>query len=361
MLGSVVAEDASVKRKLLTHIDAETSSRPSPAFTGWYFDSPAQLHALHRRAAIGGAVDPCPAWFAPAGRGRRDERHLGDPDPRARHARAECLCAVPAFREPASRRSSCRTATTARRRAAGRQFGLGATECAMWTPPSASPAPRREAIVLMGWSMGGPIALQLALSSAHAVSSPGVVLDSPVVDWRVVLDHQARLLSLPHAVTDGDRRARCRMGDARDAHGEPIPFDRLDVVARADALRHPILILHSDDDGFVPVRRVARPSRARPDLVTMQRSTPRDTPSSGTSTRSAGPASSARGSASAASPGRSRPETAEPQTAALACTWRLARRACRSCPRRRRGRPPARGRSSREVGGMASASSTREP
>ena len=52
--------------------------------------------------------------------------------------------------------------------------------------------------------------------------------------------------------------------------GAAIPFDRLDVVARAAELRHPILILHSDDDGFVPSDASHDLVVARPDLVEMQ-------------------------------------------------------------------------------------------
>ena len=52
--------------------------------------------------------------------------------------------------------------------------------------------------------------------------------------------------------------------------GAAIPFDRLDVVARAAELQHPILILHSDDDGFVPSDASHDLVVARPDLVEMQ-------------------------------------------------------------------------------------------
>ena len=49
--------------------------------------------------------------------------------------------------------------------------------------------------------------------------------------------------------------------------GSAIPFRRLDVLARAAELRHPILILHSDDDGFVPSDASHDLVVARPDLV----------------------------------------------------------------------------------------------
>ena len=66
-LGSVLAEDAtSVKRKLLTHIDRQTTLSSEAAFSGWYFDSPDQLHVPYTAELIGAAVGPCPAWFFPA-------------------------------------------------------------------------------------------------------------------------------------------------------------------------------------------------------------------------------------------------------------------------------------------------------
>jgi len=50
---------------------------------------------------------------------------------------------------------------------------------------------------------------------------------------------------------------------------DAISFDRLDMVARAEELAVPILILHSDDDGFVPADASHALQQARPDLVTM--------------------------------------------------------------------------------------------
>ncbi|HEX5856711.1 MAG TPA: alpha/beta fold hydrolase [Microbacterium sp.] len=276
-LGSVLAEDeTSVKRKLLTHIDSQTTLSSEAAFSGWYFDSPDQLHVPFTAELIGASVGPCPAWFFPAA---PDADGDADSDTWVIQihgrgtTRAECLRAVPLFRDLGihSLLVSYRNDGEAPRSRTG-TYGLGATE---WRDVDAAVAFARrrgaKRIVLMGWSMGGAIALQLALSSAHADVIAAVVLESPVVEWRVVLDHQARLLKLPHAVTDmaiGALGAEWATRVTRT--GEPIPFDKLDVVARADELRHPILILHSDDDGFVPSDASHALLSARPDLVTMQ-------------------------------------------------------------------------------------------
>ena len=51
--------------------------------------------------------------------------------------------------------------------------------------------------------------------------------------------------------------------------GDPIPWDRLDVLARADELVAPILILHSAADDFVPPAASRALRDRRPDLVTL--------------------------------------------------------------------------------------------
>jgi pimeloyl-ACP methyl ester carboxylesterase len=123
--------------------------------------------------------------------------------------------------------------------------------------------------VLFGWSMGGAIVLQVVARSWAADRVRAVVLDAPVLDWRHVLEHHARIKGLPdvagrlvHAVLQ-HRTARRLIGvDA------PLALDRLDWVTRAAELRVPMLIIHSDDDEFVPAEPSRRLAAARPDVVT---------------------------------------------------------------------------------------------
>lgn len=123
----------------------------------------------------------------------------------------------------------------------------------------------------MGWSMGGAIALQVSLNSAHRDRIAALILESPVVDWRVVLDYQAGMMKVPTPVSSLAIHAlESDWGSALVHSGGRIPFDRLDVIARAAELRHPILILHSDDDGFVPSDASHDLLVARPDLVRME-------------------------------------------------------------------------------------------
>lgn len=269
-LGSVLGEDAtSVKRKLLTQIGAQTRISADAAFSGWYYDHPEELHLPFTSELIGSAVGPCPAWLFPAGDG---EVWVIQVHGRGT-TRAECLRAVPVFHSVGitSLVVSYRNDGEAPRSRAG-TYALGATE---WRDVDAAVgfARRRGArrIVLMGWSMGGAIALQLELSSAHRDVLAGLILESPVVDWRVVLGYQAKLLRLPAAVTSLAIGAlQTEWASPMTGSGGAIPFDRLDAVSRAAELRHPILILHSDDDGFVPSDASHDLVVARPDLVEMQ-------------------------------------------------------------------------------------------
>ncbi|MCC4907310.1 S9 family peptidase [Microbacterium sp. cx-59] len=267
-LGSVLdSNEHSVKRKLLTHVGLDSQLAAEAAFSGWYYDRPEQLHLPFSSQLIGSAVGPCPAWLFPA----EEATDLWCIQVHGRGTtRAECLRAVPLMHGLGITTLvvSYRNDGEAPRSRTG-TYGLGATE---WRDVDAAIGfARRQGarrVVLMGWSMGGAIALQLALSSAHRDMIAGIVLDSPVVDWRVVLDYQAQAMKLPHAVTSVAYAAlESEWGTAFTRTGHPIPFERLDVVARAKELRDPILILHSDDDGFVPSDASHALADARPDLV----------------------------------------------------------------------------------------------
>ncbi len=273
-LGSVLAEDASsVKRKLLTEVDGRSRLGAEAAFSGWYYTHPDELHLPYSPELIGSSLGPCPAWMFSAEHEDDDARTWVVHVHGRGTTRTECLRAVPLFHSLGFTNLvvSYRNDGEAPRSRSG-TYTLGATE---WRDVDAALgfARRRGArrIILMGWSMGGAVVLQVALNSAHRELIVGVILDSPVVDWRIVLDYQGRLLHLPSAVTGlaiGALGSEWASPVTRTNGG--IPFDRLDVVKRAAELRHPILILHSDDDGFVPSDASHDLVAARPDLVELQ-------------------------------------------------------------------------------------------
>lgn len=269
-LGAVLSADsATVRRKLLTQIETGARVDRSAAFSGWYYTSPGELHLRWENVLIGSPAGPCPAWFFPA------ESRTWVIQVHGRGVtRAECLRAVPVLHAaglPNLVVSYRNDGEAPRSRSGG--YALGAAE---WRDVDAaiSYALRRgaERVVLMGWSMGGAVALQTALNSGNRGRVAGLILESPVVDWRSVLRFQAKKAGMRAPLPDLAMGALSVPMTARlSGADEAIPFARLDVVARAAELDLPILILHSDDDGFVPADASHALQRERPDIVTMPR------------------------------------------------------------------------------------------
>ncbi len=267
-LGSVLGTSpSSVRRKLLTKIGPEARIEPEAAFSGWYYSSPEELHLPFESVIIGSVGGLCPAWLFPgAGSSWVIQVHGRGT------TRAECLRAVPVFHRagmPTLLVSYRNDGEAARSRSGA--YGLGSTE---WQDVEAAIgyALRHGAqrVVLMGWSMGGAIALQTLTSSVHRAAIAGLILESPVVDWRPVLDFHAKLAGMRDplpalAIGALSSDLTARLSGAERA----IPFDRLDMVARADEITVPILLLHSDDDGYVPADASHALAEARPDIVTM--------------------------------------------------------------------------------------------
>ena len=127
-------------------------------------------------------------------------------------------------------------------------------------------------LVLVGWSMGGAIVLQTLSRSSIADRVTHVVLDAPVIDWGHVIAHHARVNGIP-APIGGLSRALMGRRSARRLVGvhDPVDVAKTNWVSRAEEVQHPILLIHSVDDEFVPVGPSLALAQARPDLVTMDR------------------------------------------------------------------------------------------
>lgn len=268
-LGEVVDHDvqAGTVTRVVTQVDGGRLT-PGPARWNQYYyaRSPASLGLPYTDVGIPSAPGDMPAWLVDAGSATWAVLVHG-----RGATREECLRALPVLHRVGltSLVVSYRNDRDAPPSASGR-YHLGHVE---WLDVEAAVVYALEHgardIVLVGWSMGAAISLQLLARSWTADRVRGVVLDAPVLDWRDVLAHQARVNRVPAGIG--------RLGQtvlehrhARRVVGleEPVTLDHFDWVSRAEELDVPVLLIHSEDDEYVPAGPSQRLAEARPDLVT---------------------------------------------------------------------------------------------
>ncbi|MBG6085709.1 alpha/beta hydrolase family protein [Zhihengliuella flava] len=153
------------------------------------------------------------------------------------------------------------------------RYGLGSTE---WEDVESAIDYALEhgarEIVLFGWSMGGAICLQTVVKSRHGAVISALVLDGPVVNWIDVLAHQARINRIPESVGRlGQWLIAHKAGRLVTGLAAPVNLKQLNWLDRADHLRTPTLIVHSEDDDFVPVGPSAAIAELNPEVITFER------------------------------------------------------------------------------------------
>jgi alpha-beta hydrolase superfamily lysophospholipase len=271
-VGDIIAQDPRTVTRSIEQPDfGDLDSARRGRFNGWFYLSPKDLHLPFDEVQIDTPLGAAPAWLIPAEKPNATRWMIGVHGRAVR--RQEALRGVIPFREEGftSLIVSYRNDGDAPR-SDDYRYALGDRE---WLDIEAA---MRYAIdhgadelVLMGWSMGGATVLQALTRSKLADRVIGVVLESPVVDWIATLDFQAELRRLPAAVRLGVLTLfRHRWGGLLTGLAEPLDLDRLDFVRRAQELDRPILILHSDDDGFVPSTASRELAVARPDIVSYE-------------------------------------------------------------------------------------------
>src|SRR5699024_5630113 len=193
----------------------------------------------------------------------RERGHLGDPDPRPRIRTRRGAAGHPAA-APAGA-DQPRDHLPHRRRCSR----LGSAE---WEDTEAAIGFARahgaRRIVLMGWSMGGGIALRTSVRSAHREHIAALVLDSPAVDWQDILIYHATALKAPARMRElalwmmtsriGARMVRLR---------EPLALAEMTPPYYAEHLTHPTLLFHALDDDTVPPAPSRQLAALRPDLI----------------------------------------------------------------------------------------------
>lgn len=262
--------DTTVTRRIIAIDAGDPTAARRGRWGGWFYLTPGELDVPVEDIDIPTPNGPAPAWVV-----RAD-------DPDAPWAvlvhgrgvtRAETIRAVPVFRAAGYSvvLASWRNDGVAPPSVDGR-YGLGSTE---WEDIDSVlrwlSAQNAQSVVLMGWSMGGAVVLQTLLRSRFAGLVDGVVLESPVVDWHAVLKSQSQLMGLPRPVRKvAQRLLRTPVLHRLAGLQRPVDLRELDMVTRSAELTVPILLLHSDDDGFVPSSASHDLARARPDLVRLE-------------------------------------------------------------------------------------------
>ncbi|MDX6354831.1 MAG: uncharacterized protein QOF98_1734 [Streptomyces sp.] len=118
-----------------------------------------------------------------------------------------------------------------------------------------------ERIVLYGWSTGATMALRALHESAVRDRVAGLVLDSPVLDWRSTVRAAATQRGLPAPLTPlAVRAAEGRAGSYAAKQGD---------VADPRRLTAPALLVHGPDDTFASWDATRRLAERRPDLVAL--------------------------------------------------------------------------------------------
>ena len=268
-IGPIVSTDAhGVTRELLSVDFGVLGAGARARLNGWYYLGPKELGFAYDDVVVDTELGPAPAWLIPAE--EETGRWVIQVHGRAVR-RSETLRAVPVFREAGftSLLVSYRNDGDAPE-SDDRRYALGDAE---WRDVDAAVAfaigRGATSIVLMGWSMGGAIVLQTLTRSQHAEHIVGVVLDSPVIDWASVLGFQGSELGFPVAASKAVLAVIGNSwGKRLTGQSTPIDLARLDFVARADELSRPVLLMHSDDDGYVPSTSSHKLADARPDIVT---------------------------------------------------------------------------------------------
>ena len=271
-VGDIITQDETTVTRSFEPADfGDLSAARRGRFSGWFYLTPKDLGVPFEEISIGTPLGDAPAWLVPAATPSSKRWMI------AVHGRAvrrpEALRGVIPFRAEGftSLIVSYRNDGEAPR-SGDYRYALGDRE---WLDVEAAMryalAHGAEELVLMGWSMGGATVLQALTRSVFGEKVIGVVLESPVVDWIATLEFQVELRKLPSAIRYGVLTLlKNRWAGIFTGLAEPLDLERLDFVTRAQELDRPILILHSDDDGFVPSIASRALAVARPDIVTYE-------------------------------------------------------------------------------------------
>ena len=151
-------------------------------------------------------------------------------------------------------------------------LGLGTTE---WVDLESAVAYAKfhgaNKILVFAWSYGAAISTQFARHSklAHVVSA--YIFDSPLISWRATLRFQVKLASAPESWAElGESFLRNNKSASSIGLAKAIDFGDFEIETLAKHFAAPTLLLHSVDDGYIPIEPCRELSDALPDTVTLK-------------------------------------------------------------------------------------------
>jgi hypothetical protein len=117
-------------------------------------------------------------------------------------------------------------------------------------------------LVIVGYSMGGGIAMSFMRHSLLASEVDALVLDSPMLDFDATVDFAGKRRNLPGVVTATAKVfAAWRYG---------VDWGALDYLRDADRLKTPILLIQGTGDEKVPLSTSERLAELRGDIVQLE-------------------------------------------------------------------------------------------
>lgn len=266
LVGPVIAEDARTVTRELREVSGR---RPGPGGASWEGD----VHALpsdvapHADVVVDAPSGPAPAWrFGPAENPTWAIHIHG-----IRSTRDSALRTVPAaLAEGISSLVVSYRGDGDAAPAFGGASRLGLDEAEdVDAAIGFAVAHGAARVVLVGWSMGGAIALRLTERSAHRDVIAALVLVGPATDWRAAIRSGAAAGRVPLpgaaawiACAALGHPLLSRLAGLR----APVDLDELDWT-RDGRLTVPTLVVHSRADRTVPFASTERFAAANPGLV----------------------------------------------------------------------------------------------
>ena len=270
VVGPIRARDhaaGTVTRELL-QVSGGLAEADAGYWTGQLHPGPEALRRPFRETGVEVAGGVAPAWLIPSAA-------AGHPSTWAIHIHGWGTTRITALRSVPATDALGMTSLVVSYRGDGEGPGpygaastLGMTE---WEDVDAAIGYARdhgaERVVLVGWSLGGTIALRLSERSAHRDLIDRLILIGPVTDWRAAIRSTAADRGAPWwAAALAIRTLADRRGSARLGLPEPIDFDQLSW-GRPGRLTVPTLVIHSDGDRQVPLASSVLFAMANPDRV----------------------------------------------------------------------------------------------